>query len=295
MLNRSEESASDLTVASMVRKYIDIISPVESPNTINGYESIYRTHIEKEPFGSESMNDLTADTTQKWINSLVRGRKPKTVSNIYGLVSAAMSEYYPDKSLQIKLPAKIKAKLYTPSDDDVATVLNCCEDDIMKNAILLAAFAPMRRGEICALTDGDIKGQYITVSKSMAWTKDEGWFVKVPKTEGSYRTILMPKFVISRIAPIKGRIVPITPTALTNRFIHIVRRSGVPYFRFHDLRHYAVSAMHAIGVPDKYIMQRGGWETPNVMRRVYLDVLPDVSQSENKKIVSHFTKLMIKG
>lgn len=69
----------------------------------------------------------------------------------------------------------------------------------------------------------------------------------------------------------------------------------MPYFRFHDLRHYAVSAMHAIGVPDKYIMQRGGWETPNVMRRVYLDVLPDVSQSENKKIVSHFTKLMIKG
>ena len=40
-------------------------------------------------------------------------------------------------------------------------------------------------------------------------------------------------------------------------------------FRFHDFRHYSASIMHAIGIPDQYIMARGGWKTDTVLKAVY--------------------------
>jgi integrase len=70
-----------------------------------------------------------------------------------------------------------------------------------------------------------------------------------------------------------------------------LNRAGLPHFRMHDLRHYAASILHAIGIPDQYIMDRGGWRTDNVMKNVYRDALDDVSVRMNRKVVNYFGKL----
>ncbi|PKB52272.1 hypothetical protein CRH03_25625 [Clostridium sp. HMb25] len=57
----------------------------------------------------------------------------------------------------------------------------------------------------------------------------------------------------SKNGRIEGRIIKATPEQITSRFRRAVKFSGVTPFRFHDLRHYAASIMHAIGVPDQYI------------------------------------------
>jgi integrase len=90
--------------------------------------------------------------------------------------------------------------------------------------------------------------------------------------------------------PVKEVALPIGlhPEQVSNRFRRAVRSSGLPHFRFHDLRHYYVSIAHALGVPDAYIMQMGGWKTDNVMHRVYRDTLPDVMQAEQDKLTKHF-------
>lgn len=74
-------------------------------------------------------------------------------------------------------------------------------------AILLAAFRSMRRGEICALTSDDIKGNTVDVNKSMVLGPDGLWHTKQPKTYSSYRQIVFPDSVISKIKEIDGRIV----------------------------------------------------------------------------------------
>lgn len=61
-----------------------------------------------------------------------------------------------------------------------------------------------------------------------------------------------------------------------------------PKFRFHDLRHYCASIMHAIGIPDQYIMSRGGWSSDNVMKAVYRNVIDLENVRQNKKINHHF-------
>lgn len=60
-----------------------------------------------------------------------------------------------------------------------------------------------------------------------------------------------------------GRIVVLYPDMITNRFGRILWANNIPHFRFHDLRHYSANVLHALGIPDAYIMERGGWALCN--------------------------------
>jgi integrase len=82
-----------------------------------------------------------------------------------------------------------------------------------------------------------------------------------------------------------------TPTAITNLFAKELKRCGLPPFRFHDLRHYAVSTLHAINVPDKYIMSRGGWATNYTMNNVYNHTLKTKRDEMEQKINAHFNSV----
>ena len=120
---------------------------------------------------------------------------------------------------------------------------------------------------------------------------DGEWVVKNhPKTYGSYRQIEIPDFVVQRIPRgTSGRIIKATPDQISNRFKRSIRYSRLPHFRFHDLRHYSASIMHAIGIPDQYILQRGGWSSDNVMKGVYRNVIDLETAKQNKKIMQHFS------
>ena len=124
----------------------------------------------------------------------------------------------------------------------------------------------------------------------MVKDSERTWHIKEPKTYGSYREVVLPDFVIAKLSGRRGQIVengsrlcysPVWPGA--ENFRH-------PHFRFHDLRHYAASIMHAIGVPDQYILQRGGWVSDNIMKSVYRNTI-DLETVRQTKINQHFEKL----
>ena len=199
--------------------------------------------------------------------------------------------FAPELHLRVQMPAKRKPELYCPSDEDIKKLLENIQGTELELAVLLAAFGPLRRGEICALMSSDVSGCSITVSKSMVQGPDRIWYVKEPKTYGSYRTVIFPEFVIEKLSGIKGRIIKKTPEQISNSFKHAVIRSGLPHFRFHDLRHYAASVMHAIGVPDQYILQRGGWASDNIMKSVYRNTIDLETVRQTKRINRHFEKI----
>ena len=106
----------------------------------------------------------------------------------------------------------------------------------------------------------------------------------------AYRTIVFPAFVMEKLFLREDGIISCTPDALTQRFEKTVQRAGLPHFRFHDLRHYSASIMHAIGVPDQYILQRGGWASDGVTKSIYRNSISDEAQRQNTLINSHFEK-----
>lgn len=283
-------STHSYTVKEAVDQYIITKGPILSPSTLRLYTSYQKHH-----FGdleSIKLRDITNEQVQFWIGNLSRGRSPKTIRNIYGLLSAVIDMYAPHIRLKVKLPEKKRPELYVPSDNDVKALLDHVAGTELEIAILLAAFGPLRRGEICALTDQDIHGNIVTVNKSIVQNSDNEWIVKTPKTYSSNRDIEFPKFVIDKMTGIEGRIIKATPTQITHRFRRALKFSHLPNtFRFHDLRHYAASIMHAIGIPDQYIMQRGGWATDNVMKTVYRGTIDDQQKKMTQKILEHFEEV----
>ena len=83
-------------------------------------------------------------------------------------------------------------------------------------------------------------------------------------------------------------ICPYSESAIYNYFSRLCEREGIRHYRFHDLRHYSASMMHAAGIPDQYIMQRGGWSTDSVMKRVYINAMDDQTRIMNDRINTMF-------
>lgn len=289
---KEQDTPDNLSIHSIIEKYLDIKRQVLSPSTMRSYEIMHKNYFSG-PFGAKKISGLSNSQIQLWISSLCSERhlSPKTIRNAYGLLTAALEVFYPEFRVKVTLPARIKPDLYTPSDSDMKRLLSHIQGTELEIAVYLAAFGPLRRGEICALQSSDIHGNEITVSKSMVLGPDGLWYVKQPKTYSGYRTLVFPSFVIERIKGINGRIIKCTPNTLSDRFTKAVSDSGLPHFRFHDLRHYSASVMHAIGVPDQYIMQRGGWSSDFVMKSVYRNVIDLETVRQNKKIVHHFEKI----
>lgn len=228
---------------------------------------------------------------QKWVNEFSIGHSPKTVKNAYGLLNAALTLFVPETCFHVTLPASNRTELYTPSDKDISILLEHIKGTELEIAVLLGAFGAMRRGEICGITDRDIRGNTISINKSIVRSADGGMITKSPKTESSVRTVVMPDFVIQRISGIEGRIVKMHPEDISKRFAVTIRELGLPHFRFHDLRHYSASIMHAIGIPDQYIMKRGGWKTDAVLKSVYRNAIDDEDKKFTQKINEHFQSM----
>lgn len=276
----------NMTVYEALDKYIQVKEGVLSPTTVRTYKSARRTHFDD--IGNLSIRDITNTIIQAWVSDLTKRLSPKTIANTYGFLAATLDMFLPDLRLKIVLPQKKDAHFYTPSDADIKTLLMQISGTELEIAVLLAAFGTLRRGEICALTDQDIHGDYITVNKAYVRDEHNEWVLKEPKTFSSNRTIELPHFVIEKMSGISGQIIKVHPDALSERFRRAIRSSGLQKFRFHDLRHYSASILHAIGVPDQYIMQRGGWASDHVMKAVYRNTIDEETTKQNAKIISHF-------
>ena len=283
---KQKKLSANLTVGDAIDKYILSKENVLSPGTIREYQRTRRAYFEL--LEHVPLKDISNELLQTWVSLLSTKVSPKTVRNAHGLLSSALDMFFPDFRIKTTLPQKEKPDLHTPSDADVRKLLRHIEGKELEIAVLLAAFGPLRRGEICALESSDIHGNIITVNKSMSINVSGEWIIKSPKTYSSYRDVEFPDFVIEKLAGIEGRIIKATPDQITSRFRRAIRFSGVQPFRFHDLRHYSCSIMHALGVPDQYIMARGGWATDGVMKRVYRDTIDDQTQQFNAKIFAHF-------
>lgn len=282
-------NVDNITLRNAYERYISSKENILSPGTIRVYKNTANAHLQS--IMDKKVATLSNEDIQRAINICAAVSSPKTVRNVHGLLSAVLKMFRPGYILNTTLPQKKPTELYIPDDNDIKRLMEAVKDTDMEIPVLLAAFGPMRRGEICALTSDDIKGNYITVNKAVTRDENGKTVVKVPKTSSSYRTIEFPDFVIDKIKGIEGKITDISPAHITRRFKKILINNNIPIFRFHDLRHYNVSILHSMNVPDKYIMARGGWQTNYTMNNVYNHALKSKQSEYDAKISEHFKNL----
>lgn len=281
--------SNKLTFGDALDQYIESRSAVLSPGTIREYKRSRKKDLQE--LMEKQLDRITQNDIQKAINKEALTHSPKSVKNMHGLVSAVFDVYRPDFRLKTKLPEKVRPRLNIPSESDIKRLLEVVKDTDMEVPVLLAAFGPMRRGEICALDSDHINGNVVHVEYSIAMNDKREWVKKRPKSYAGDRYITFPDFVIAKISNINGNITELNPGMITNRFNRLLKRYDIPGFRFHDLRHYSASMLHAMNVPDHYIMQRGGWGSDTVLKQVYRHVLEEETKKQNDRINERFSEL----
>lgn len=291
--DEAQQNDTGGTVSEVVARYIQLKAPVLSPSTVRDYKGYAARYIDPDRFGRLDFFSCTPVQVQEWISHLALTLSPKSCSNIYGLFSATVSVFRPQLVLKVRLPQKIKPRLYTPSNTDVKRVLDYLRESGDRDtyiAVLLSSCGSLRRGEICALTADSVDRVRRTVSITGDLVKDEHHqFVlkDAPKTGASYREVQLPQAVID-LLPTEGRLVRISPDQLSNRFARAVRALGLPHFRFHDLRSYWLTILTYAGVPARILQAMGGWETDHVMKSVYLRVIDEEKQKQLERISAQF-------
>lgn len=280
---------ADLTLGEATDQYIKNRENVLSPRTIMDYKRIRKNDMKL--LENIQIYRITQEDVQRSINLESLRHSPKTIRNTHGLISAVLAEYRPNFALNTSLPEKVRPNLYVPSDSDIQKLVAYISGTDMELPVLLAAFGPMRRGEICALDSKNISGNIVHVCCNMVRTPDKDWIIRHPKTYAGDRYIDYPDFVSEKWKGISGRVVLLNPNNITDRFHRILKQAGLPHFRFHDLRHYSASIQHALGIPDSYIMSRGGWGDDRVLKEVYRHTMNDKQQEMNQIANTHFTEL----
>lgn len=263
---RAAESRGKITVAQAMENYLEARRSVISPSTFSGYQRM--AHRDYKLIEGIDISNITQADVQRWATNFAASHSPKTQRNAHGFLSAVLRFSEAPINLNTRLSQKTKFNANVPTDDIIAKMLTeCKKDHELHKAILLAAFGSFRRSEICAFTADDIHGNSISVNKAVVRGPDLLYTVKPPKSDAGYRTTQLPREIIAML-PTEGRIVNLTPDAITRRFTRLCDRIGF-HCRFHDLRHYYASFLHAMGVPDKNIMELGGWHDVETLRRSY--------------------------
>lgn len=286
-----------MTVGQILSLYIENGSNVLSPASVRKYDSMRRNNFKS--IEDKYVSDMRQTDYQAFVNEIALDHAPKTVSSICGLLTAALKAYDPNISLVLKRPKLRDPQITIPTDDQIRQLIERAGSPAMELAFIMGASLGMRRSEICALTWGDIEGKIIHITKAMVQDKNSKWIIKSTKTNAGTRNIEMADFIAERLEALKGNtkkedfIFHLTPPAITMRFYRASKAIGFKC-RFHDLRHYNASIMLALGVPDKYAMQRLGHATPNMLKSVYQHLIDEkeksVSDDVNNFMSERFSK-----
>lgn len=282
--SKDRVNSSDLTVKEAISGYINLKEKVLSPSTIRSYITASKRFT---PIDNLKIKRLDNQTIQEFINQLASEVSPKSVHNIYALLTATINLYSPGCYYNITLPKIPDRIVKAPSDDDVDKILDKATGE-MKKAIFLATLG-VRRGEICAVEYEDIENNLLHIHRDLIRGKN-GWELKeIPKTSESERYVLLPDNFRDILKYGTGKIVDRSPNTVTMSFHQLALSCGLS-LHLHELRHYFASIAHAMGIPDQYIMAMGGWKSDFVMKKVYRNSIDDIEKKYREEYAKKISR-----
>lgn len=290
MMNKEEHNLPDqnLKFKDAFDKYMEIKSEILSPSTIRTHKSKRKNFdcIENIP-----LNKITSTLMQEVVNNWAKTLSPKSVKNLYGILTSILAQFSPERKLVVHLPKVTPKTRYTPSESDLKALLKEVKGTKIELPILLGAFGMMRQGEICAFNKSDLTGNVLHISKNMVLNDNKEYVIKSPKTYTSDRYVELPQFVADKIRSMPSDTIEMNPKMIQGQFRRARIKAELRPFSFHSLRHYSASMYHALGIPDAYIMAQGGWKSDTVLKSVYRHALDDNQKKMNAIANNHFTDI----
>lgn len=275
------------TVKEAVQEYIDERSNILSPASIDKYQRTLDGQF-SDDFKNIRLDKLTEQHIKQEVNRLAGKYSPKSVVNAYHFIIPILRKHRHDLYLDdITMPKVFVKKKVYPSAQEV---IDLFYGDRMELEVILALFYGLRKEEIRGLKKSDITGNVLTINRVMIDIKKETIVRELAaKTEDGLRQINnLPPFLINMINSRTGEYVcEMSGHALYMHFKRKIKTIGYD-IAFHDLRHVNASVMLFLGVPNKYAMERGGWSTDEILRKVYQSTFSSERQRYDTIIDNYF-------
>jgi integrase len=291
----------NLTLKEAIDEYIQNSDAILSPTTIQGYKKIKRNSYQE--LMDIPLKNLTNELLQAAVNNeskrpskrnskTVKCLSPKSVKNSYGLITAVVNRYYPSLDCSVKLPAaENHIKELIPPE----TIMNMVKDTDIELPVLLAMWLSFSMSEIRGLKKSSIKDGYITINEVVVDVNREAIRKSQAKAFTRIRRHEIPSYIqglIDMTNPNTEELVTLSGHAIYMRFKRLLEKNKLPHMTFHELRHMNASIMALLRIPDKYAMERGGWKTDKVMKKVYTHTFSEERQKVDRSIDEFFVKAL---
>lgn len=288
------EKRIPLTLGKAFDQYIEAKDSVLSPATIRGYKKIRKNYLQS--LMKTNITDLTQEEIQRAINADFKsGASSKSVRNAHGLLSAVLKEYRPNFVLRTTLPQKKPYEISILTEEELKKLYRTAEGTKYYLPIILASWLGLRMSEIRGLKFSDLVDGKIHIQRAIV-EGENGPAEKLTKSLAGDRWIKCPtelQKLIEQQSHATEYVVPLTEAAIYKGFKRLCDKAEVTPCRFHDLRHFAASEAHSLGVPDKYAMKRMGHKTDNMLKTVYQHAMADKEDSFSDIIDSHMESLFL--
>lgn len=255
----------------------DYIALQPNAGTRATYTSWLTNHIEP-LLGDIPIRNLTPADIQRWLNGQTGASA--TILRNHILLSAALKEAVlrgeirANPAFRAKIPRvkrnEGRAPLTPPFTQDEVKLIVKSMDEHYKLLVEFLGETGCRFGEAAALTPADVNldtGQ-VHFNETYSWQPGEGYTVRVPKTEGSDRTIRVKRSLLERLN-LSGRFVFTTKRGervkdnsfRSYHWKRALQGSGLPGHRHghpHDLRHAHATWLLDAGISLPAIQKRLG-------------------------------------
>lgn len=251
-------------------------------------------------FEDKKIKDITVHTIEKWKNEIdnkehnikIDGKivsvrySTQFKQSLFVCLSAILNygrTYYGLKENVARIVGNFKAPDELPEEmafwehTEFEQFISCIEDLTDKTIFSFLYYTGVRKGELLALNWDDIDFQKGTVriNKTVNFKiEGEGYIITTPKTKNSFRSILMPKKLLSLMIEYKtynkqyknfnkkwfvfGQYSPYPTTTLWRKLNYYANKSDVKLIRIHDFRHSHASLLINQGANPSIVAERLG-------------------------------------
>lgn len=313
---------SRVSVSEYLRKWLkDYAKHNVSGRTYVRYEEIVEKHLIP-AFGRNVLSELRpAQISTYYSEALFSGRldgkgglSAKTVRQHHAVLRKALKQAVQWQMINRNAAAAVSApkpkqrEMTVLNDAQMAELLQAVQGTKHYIPILLAVTTGMRRGEIFGLRwqDVDLDRGTLCVRQSAEVVNGNVSF-KEPKTQKGRRVIdLLPLSLEALRSHKKAQAElrmqlgvayhnyglvccredgnPVNADTFTKAFGQIIKKTGLPRCRFHDLRHSHATSLLVQGVHPKIVSERLGHSNINITLDTYSHVLPGLQKEAALKL-----------
>lgn len=268
---RRQIVSGEQTVGDLVDAYIKKYTPVLSPATIRGYDTIRRNRF------ADTMKKRPAaiHDWQAVINAELRECSEKTVMNGWGLVSAALKDAGQPVPT-VKLAPVPENELSYLEPEEIPLFVAAVRDDPCEVEMLLELHG-LRASEAQQVVHKrliDTAREQITVRGAIVRGKD-GFVQKATnKSRAGTRTVpvMIPRLVeLAKEIESRGEEIPTHSASMVLKHVHrACEAAGVTDVTNHGLRRSMATLAYSEGISEHVLMGWCGWHDFGTMHRIYI-------------------------